>query len=50
MHQVALVLVLAGLAPGPVMSAGAPDSSAASAAVRTGNGVGLLAAPTTRHS
>jgi hypothetical protein len=36
MHHVALVLLLAGLAPGPVMSAGAPESSAASTAVRTG--------------
>jgi len=36
MHHVALVQLLAGLASGPVMAAGAPDPSAALAAVRTG--------------
>jgi hypothetical protein len=36
MHHVALVLLLAGLASSPVIAAGAPDSSTASATVRTG--------------
>lgn len=36
MHYAALVLLLAGLAPGPVMAAVAPDPSAAPATVRTG--------------
>jgi hypothetical protein len=36
MYHVALALLLAGLAPGPAMWAGAPDPPAASTAVTTG--------------
>jgi hypothetical protein len=36
MHRLALVLLLAGLAPSPVIAADTPDQPAASVAVRTG--------------
>jgi len=36
MHHAALVLLLAGLAPGPVNSAAAHDQTPASASARTG--------------